>query len=115
MYSIRLLLALLLTWSLSLAVIPENGLAKSATSEAAVSADKGVTTGSAKTDVAEININTADEELLTQVAGVGPVMAKRIVDYRRENGNYKSLDELTNVKGIGTKTLAKMKPYLEKF
>ncbi|MGW8192914.1 MAG: ComEA family DNA-binding protein [Desulforhopalus sp.] len=106
MKSIKLLLAMLLTLGLSCGALVGNGFAQSTPGEVAVSADKE--------NVAAIDINTADEQLLTQVNGVGPVMAKRIVDYRRENGNFKSLDELTNVKGIGQKTLAKMKPYLAK-
>jgi competence protein ComEA len=62
----------------------------------------------------EVNINTADQEILTQLPGIGPVTADRIVEYRKANGNFKSIDELTSVKGIGDKTLAKLKPYLYK-
>jgi competence protein ComEA len=62
----------------------------------------------------DVNINTADQEMLTQLPGIGPVTAGKIVDYRKANGKFKSVDELTNVKGIGDKTLAKLKPYLYK-
>ena len=51
---------------------------------------------------APININTADEAALRTLQGVGEVLAQRIVDYRTEHGPFQSVDELTNVKGIGS-------------
>lgn len=55
-----------------------------------------------------VNINTADAQTLaTAMKGVGPKTAKAIINYRSQNGPFKSLDELVNVKGIGPKTLAK--------
>ena len=65
-------------------------------------------------DSGEININTADQQLLAQVKGIGPATAQKIIDYRQENGEFKSIDELIKVKGIGEKSLAKMRPYLQK-
>ena len=62
----------------------------------------------------DVNINTADKELLTQLPGIGPVTADSILKYRKSNGQFKSLEELTQIKGIGDKTLAKLKPYLAK-
>jgi competence protein ComEA len=61
----------------------------------------------------DVNINTADKELLTQLPGIGPVTADTIIKYRKDNGQFKSIDELTKVKGIGSKTLVKLKPYLQ--
>lgn len=52
-----------------------------------------------------ININTADEQMLITLSGVGPAKAKAIVAYRDEHGAFKSVDELANVKGIGEKTV----------
>ncbi len=57
-----------------------------------------------------ININRADEETLMMIHGIGEVLAERIIDYRDENGAFESEDELLAVKGIGEKTLEKMKP-----
>lgn len=60
-------------------------------------------------DVSIININTADKEQLEEIPGVGPVTAERIIDYREENGYFKSIEELKNIKGIGEKTFENMK------
>ncbi|MFO1351129.1 MAG: helix-hairpin-helix domain-containing protein [Gammaproteobacteria bacterium] len=57
-----------------------------------------------------ININTASaKELDDGIKGVGPVLAARIVKYREENGPFKSIDDLVNVKGIGPATLDKIR------
>ncbi len=49
-----------------------------------------------------ININTADKEaLMSVIKGVGEKKAEAIILYREENGPFKSIDELTNVKGVG--------------
>ena len=49
----------------------------------------------------KININTADAHTLTMLPGIGEVLAQRIVDYRTQNGPFRSVDELKNVSGIG--------------
>ena len=51
-----------------------------------------------------VDINTADEELLQTLPGIGPALAERIVAYREANGGFRYLYELTNVKGIGSST-----------
>ncbi len=59
-----------------------------------------------------VNINTASvEELCEVLPGIGEVKAKRIVEYREAAGGFDSIDELLNVKGIGEKTLEKIRPY----
>jgi competence protein ComEA len=55
----------------------------------------------------KININTATVEQLETLNGIGPATAKAIVEYREANGQFKSVYELTNVKGIGEKKIAK--------
>lgn len=52
-----------------------------------------------------VNINTADSSELQTLSGIGEAKAKKIIDYREQNGSFKSVDELTNVSGIGEKTL----------
>ncbi len=64
-------------------------------------------------DIGKVDINKADIETLTQLPGIGHVKAKAIIDYREKIGKFKSLDEITKVKGIGEKTLAKIVSYLE--
>ena len=50
-----------------------------------------------------VNINTADVDTLTALPGIGQVLAERIVTYRRQNGSFRAIEEITNVEGIGEK------------
>jgi competence protein ComEA len=59
-----------------------------------------------------IDPNLASQADLETLPGIGPVMAKRIIDYRRTHGPYKKIADLRKVSGIGRKKLEKMKPYL---
>ena len=52
-----------------------------------------------------VNINTAGVEELTQLKGVGPSYAAKIVQYREANGPFKAPEDLMNVPGIGPRTL----------
>jgi competence protein ComEA len=56
-----------------------------------------------------ININTADEKELDSLPGIGPVMAKKIVDYRSEKGSFYNIEELKGVPGISEKKFDKLK------
>ena len=58
-----------------------------------------------------VNINTASAKELDALPGIGEVLAQRIIDYRNANGPFQSVDDLIKVKGIGEKTLEKIKPY----
>lgn len=55
-----------------------------------------------------VNLNTASFALLSYVSGVKKNIAKNIVEYRKENGNFKSREELKNVKGLGAKAFEQM-------
>ena len=59
--------------------------------------------------IAAVNINTATKEELDVLPGIGPVKAQAIVDYRKANGPFKSLDDLKKVKRIGDDTFDKLR------
>ncbi len=56
-----------------------------------------------------ININKANSAQLQTLNGIGPTKAQEILKYRKSHGGFKSADELVNVKGIGPKTVQKLK------
>jgi len=60
----------------------------------------------------QVDLNRATEEELQRLPGVGPATAARIVEYRKESGGFKSVDDLLAIKGIGPKKLEKMRKYL---
>lgn len=59
-----------------------------------------------------VNVNTADAKQLSLLPRIGLAVAQRVVDYRKENGPFKSTDELMLVRGIGEKLYAQLKPYV---
>jgi len=61
----------------------------------------------------KLNLNTASEEQLTLLPGVGPAKAERIVAWRKKNGTFKRVADLRKVKGFGYKTLKKLEPFLD--
>ncbi len=67
----------------------------------------------ARVKTGKVNINTADAKTLTELTGIGPVTAKKIIAYRKKNGKFRSADDLLNVHGIGEKTMKKMKSQLK--
>jgi competence protein ComEA len=56
-----------------------------------------------------INLNTATLEQLDQLPGIGPAIAQRIIDYREQSGSFKTIEEITEVSGIGEATFNKIK------
>ncbi len=56
-----------------------------------------------------VNINQAGSEELQTVRGIGPVIAKRILDYRAAHGNFAKLEDLRNVQGIGEAKFEKIR------
>ena len=63
----------------------------------------------AATSAAVVNINTATKEELTTIKGIGDKRAQEIIDYRKKNGDFKSVDELEKVPGIGPGTMKQIR------
>ena len=61
---------------------------------------------------APVDVNSASEQQLMSVPGIGASLAKRIVDFRDKNGKFTSVDDLMKVQGIGEKSIEKLRPYL---
>jgi competence protein ComEA len=59
---------------------------------------------------AAVNINTATKEELTSLKGVGDKRAQEIIDYRKKNGDFKSVDDLEKVPGIGPGIMKQIRP-----
>ncbi|WP_420456180.1 ComEA family DNA-binding protein [Rubrivirga sp.] len=59
-----------------------------------------------------IDVNTASAEMLDTVPGIGPAIAGRILAFRAQNGPFRSVADLEQVRGIGPRTLERMAPYL---
>lgn len=78
--------------------------------QACTSAEGGVA-GSDAEGQGLVNINTANATQLTQLPGVGPAIAQKIIDYRTANGPFTSVDDLTKVPGIGAAKLAQIKSH----
>lgn len=59
-----------------------------------------------------IDLNSATKEQLMMLPGIGPAIAERIVEDRNENGAFESVNQLTRIRGIKSKTVEKLLPYL---
>jgi competence protein ComEA len=101
-------------------VVPERGQPEASSGEAAGSGEEaasgsggagsgsggaGVTAGGSK-----VNLNTAGVEELGTLPRVGPVLAQRIVDWRKQHGRFQTVDELDAVDGVGPKLLEALLP-----
>lgn len=64
---------------------------------------------SKKSDI--IEINSATHEDLTSIPGIGPVLADRIIQYRENQGRFRSIEDLKNIKGIGQKKFDNLKKH----
>ena len=69
-----------------------------------------VAASSAGVGVTRIDLNRATQAELELLPGIGPSLAQRILDYRAEHGAFKRIEDLDEVKGIGPKTLEKLRP-----
>lgn len=76
------------------------------------SADSKTTPIVSKPAISVVNINTADIKTLTKLKGIGTKKAQAIINYRKLNGEFKSLSELLKIKGIGERFLKENKQRL---
>jgi competence protein ComEA len=63
-----------------------------------------VITAAAAQEITKININSATVEELAVLEKIGPTIAARIVEYRKQNGMFGKPEDIMNVKGVGQKT-----------
>ena len=60
----------------------------------------------------KLDLNTATQEELDALPGIGPVKAEAILQYREESGPFRTVEEIMEVEGIGEKTLEQLRPYV---
>ena len=63
-------------------------------------------------DFGKVDLNKADRETLVSITGIGEKLARRIIEYRKQNGDFKGLDELLKIKGINSYRYEKIKGLL---
>lgn len=88
---------------LGLAPVPQADAAPAKPTEAAAAPRAGATL---------VDINAAGEDQLMGVPGIGPALAKKIVDFRKQNGPFQRVEDLMKVRGVGEKSFQKLRAYL---
>ncbi len=76
------------------------------------SSSQSATVKSRKRPSFQVDLNRATWVELAQLPGVGPVLAKRIVQHRRQHGAFRRVDHLLRVRGIGPRRLERLRPFL---
>ena len=98
---------------IAMAAIPVAAAAQQAAPPAKSAAAKPAKSAkAAASSTAVVNINTATQAQLESLPGLGAKAAERILEYRQKNGQFKKVEDLMNVKGIGEKSFLKLKPRL---
>jgi competence protein ComEA len=87
--------------------------AAAAPAAAAKDDDEPRARGGKKSVTGKLNLNSASDEQLQMLPGVGPSKSERIIAWRQKNGGFKRVADLRKVKGFGYKTLKKLEPYLD--
>ncbi|MFE8703235.1 helix-hairpin-helix domain-containing protein [Cytobacillus sp. FJAT-54145] len=80
--------------------------------EEGVESQQVLTSVPLEADGGKVNLNKATESELQTIPGIGPSKAKAIVDYREQNGSFKTIEDLKSISGIGDKTFEKLKEHI---
>jgi competence protein ComEA len=78
-----------------------------------ISLSLGLSSGAMAQQVAPINVNTADVELLEELPGIGPSRAEALIKEREANGAFENADDLTRISGIGEATVDTIRDEIE--
>ena len=119
----RIAVAFALAATLALPTLAQDGKSAKSAAKPAMTAGKKAKTEKKNPFAAEgvvklkkgegtVNVNKANLDELIRVPGIGNSTAERILEIRKESGKFAKLEDLTQVKGIGEKKLARMKPFL---
>jgi competence protein ComEA len=92
-------------------VVPRRGAATGASGAAAASGEAAPGVGGA--GQTPVSLNSATAEQLETLDGVGPATAQKILDWRQQHGGFRSIDDLSEVPGIGPKRLAALRPKVQ--
>ncbi len=92
--------------------LPEVSSLASGVSAVSQTSDTASGTASSSEPQEKLDLNTATQEELDALPGIGPVKAEAILQYREESGPFRTVEEIMEVKGIGEKTLEQLRPYI---
>ena len=103
---------LMLLAVVAMAALPAAASQPQAKAASAASAKPSRASKAQAAPTAPVNLNTATQAQLEALPGIGPKAAQRIIEYRKQNGSFKKIEDVMNVKGFGEKTFLKLKPML---
>ena len=102
--------------NVNLAYVLQDGqklnIPKSYDAEEYLTIENGIGVIEEETEREKVNINTDNVDELMKLPGVGESLAKKIIDYKNQNGKFKNIEDLKNVSGIGDKKFESLKEYL---
>ncbi|MEQ7221209.1 helix-hairpin-helix domain-containing protein [Vagococcus fluvialis] len=81
-------------------------------SETAIAGTNSNTANISKDEDGKVNLNQATKEELMTLSGVGEKKAEKIIEYREENGSFKTIEDLKNVNGFGEKSFESLEKYI---
>ena len=96
-----------LIWSVTMALALCAGPAWAEAPQAPAASAASAAQGAA---IEPVDLNQASAAQLESLPGVGQVTAERIIEYRQENGGFKKIEELMNVRGIGERSFLRLRP-----